>query len=334
MPPIEKRLLFWDEKFRTKRVFTLRQLFDAFSEAFDIDISIRTFRNDMNLLRERGAPLSIKRFDIKNKLLDADNKSHYAYTNDFSLSVRQPITIEDAGRIQQAVHILKQFKHLPQFQYLEDILFKLEREADIKADASIKSKDIIQFEQVSNLRGIERLEMLYQAIVKEHVMDMFYLEFGQNTIQTLLHPYFLKEFNNRWYVFGLDQNKHIIRPFALDRIERLAKSPMPFLSNLSVDFSIYFDDRIGISALDNPPIETIVIKVSQPRAQYVITKPWHTSQIIVEETPQYVSFQYRLIINQELEARVLEFGKDIQIVEPLHFRTRIATILKQALTFY
>jgi predicted DNA-binding transcriptional regulator YafY len=334
MPPRDIRILFWDEKLSTKRRFTLRELQDAFQQAFGISISLRSFRTDLDALREQGAPLRIEKFELKNKLLDADMKSHYFYDTDFSLTPKQPLTAEDVERIRQATTVLKQFKHLPQFRDLEEVLFKLEHEAGIKTPVSKTQNDIIAFEQVPRLRGLERLEFLYRAITKEQVLGLYYKEFDQISIQTLLHPYFLKEFNNRWYIYGLDQNTSIVRPFALDRIERLEPHSFPFIANKSIHFSTYFDNRIGISSFRNTPIETVILRVFQPRAQYVITKPWHESQTIVTETPQYVEFQYQLIINQELEAQVLEFGKDIEVLQPVYFRTQIQTLLTLALSRY
>ena len=341
MPPREIRLLFWDEKLRTKGRFTLRQLLESFSRTFDTDISIRTFREDMKVLRDRNAPLCIERFDIKNAYLLADEKSYYFYTSDFTLSIKQPLNAEDAERMRQALIILKQFKNLPQFRDLEAILFKLEHEAGIKRLTNNDKKDIIKFEQVEQLRGVARLELLYNAILNEQALQLHYMEFEQPSIFTPMHPYFLKEFNNRWYVFGLDQNENIIRPFALDRISRISPSSLPFIRNTSIDFNSYFNDKIGISALGNPPVETIVVRIAQPRAQYVITKPWHDSQTIIEESPitvsqqePYVIFQFRLILNRELEAKILEFGCDIEVIQPLHYRKHIASILQKALMRY
>lgn len=330
----EERLVFWDEKLQTKRRFTLAELFERFETAFKESPSIRTFRSDMKALRERGAPLSIERFDIKNPLRDAENKSHYFYHADFSLTIKQPLTAQDAAHINQAIGILKQFQHLPQFRDLEDILFKLKHEAGIEAPVSVQNKEIIAFEQIHRLRGLERLATLYKAIRDREVLALFYTEFEQPNIQTLLHPYFLKQYNNRWYVYGLDKNGNKIRPYALDRIERLSPTDYPYEANSTIDFDTFFDNRMGISEHGHEPFDTVVLRIQQPRAQYMRTKPWHKSQKLVAETPQYSDFQFDILINKEFEAQVLEFGKDLEVLQPLYFRAQIRQILVQALDKY
>ncbi len=57
----ETRLHFWDEKLQTKRHFTPRELLKAFEQRFKKLPAIRTFREDIKALRERGAPLRIER---------------------------------------------------------------------------------------------------------------------------------------------------------------------------------------------------------------------------------------------------------------------------------
>jgi predicted DNA-binding transcriptional regulator YafY len=41
-----------------------------------------------------------------------------------------------------------------------------------------------------------------------------------------------------------------------------------------------------------------------------------------------------MIIKQELEAAILQYGKDVEVVAPLHLRTKISEILKEAVTFF
>ena len=91
---------------------------------------------------------------------------------------------------------------------------------------------------------------------------------------------------------------------------------------------------MGISSHGHEPFDTIVLRVEQPRAKYMLTKPWHNSQTTLVQTPQYADFQFEMIINKEFEAQVLEFGKDIEVLQPLYFREQIRQILSQALSKY
>ncbi len=363
MVSLEKRLEFWDSKLRNKREYTRAELENAFEKEFEELPSVRTFRSDMKELRKRKAPLSIKRFDTKNSSLESNTKNRYFYTDDFILTVKQPFTIEDAERINQAVSILKQFKHLPQIDDLNVILLKLEHEAGIKLpeankkeEANKKNKankkeeankkteanekeeanekqEIIAFHQAPNLTGLNHLETLYIAIRDQKVLGFFYTEFGKTPIPVVFHPYFLKQYNNRWFVYGLDKNENKLRPYALDRINNISPKQY-YYEPTDIKFNKYFDNRIGISFHGHELFETVVVRVQKPRAFYVDTKHWHISQKTLDDTPQYMDFQFEVLINKELEAQVLEFGKDIEVLQPASFREQIRQIHLQALAQY
>jgi predicted DNA-binding transcriptional regulator YafY len=335
MPNISERLLFWDNKFSSRHRFTPRELMDSFRYTFNETIGLRTLKEDIKELRvKHKAPLRNERFDNRNPTLGTDEKSHYFYDANFTIAPKvMPLTGEDADRIQQAVDVLKQFRHLPHLEDLEKVLFKLEKEAQI-SPTKRQNAAIIDFEQVPQLRGFERLERFYRAIESKKAQIVFYKPFDGATEQLLLHPYFLKEYNNRWFVYGLNQDTEKVTPYALDRIEGLLDAPFPFRPNQYIQFDTFFKNRIGITYFEGDEIETVRLKVAQPRAQYITTKPWHESQTIEVDTPQYVVFRFDLVCNKELEAQILSFGKDIEVVEPPQLRAQIQDILTITLNNY
>jgi predicted DNA-binding transcriptional regulator YafY len=335
MPSTSERLLFWDKKFATLSRFTPQALLDSYRAAFNETISERTLKEDIKKLREdHNAPIRNERFDNRNRVLQPTQKSHYSYEIDFSIAPKVvAFSAEDAGKIQQAITVLKQFQHLPPLKDLEKILFKLKHEAQIYP-TELQGRDIIAFEQVSTLVGFDRLEALYRAIQAEQVLSVYYKPFDAVSESLVLHPYFLKEFNNRWFVYGLNQDEDRVVPYAFDRIVRIEPLDLPFRPNQNIDFSTFFRNRIGITYYYGDEVVTVRLKVAQPRAQYIITKPWHLSQILEEETALYAIFKFNLVCNKELETQVLSFGKDIEVLEPPHLRTQIQKVLITALRTY
>jgi predicted DNA-binding transcriptional regulator YafY len=71
--------------------------------------------------------------------------------------------------------------------------------------------------------------------------------------------------------------------------------------------------------------------VDLPRANYIRTKPLHQSQQeISQETNQtHVVFTYQLRFNNELFAKLLEFGKDLEIIEPRHLREKMTVHIQE-----
>ena len=205
LPPLEERILFWDKKFGTKEHFTPEQLLFSFKLQFGKDISERSMKGDFAELQNRGAPLENKRFGLREEGLNKDQKSHYFYNTYFSLpkvtSESQPSLLpNEIERIEQAIAILKEFNHLPQFDDLKSVLLKL------NIEVGKKDQKVVDFEQITSLKGLHHLERLYKAIVEQKVLNLSYEAFDKPPIEVLLHPYFLKQFNNRWYVYGFDSD--------------------------------------------------------------------------------------------------------------------------------
>lgn len=258
-----------------------------------------------------------------------------------------PIVPEDIPKIRRALSILKQLEGLPQSDYLNDILVKLE---SYNSYRGAPSEEVVSFDY-SKLTGSRYLGNLYEAIVNKKTLTIYYkpYEMDTNDISRFekvskynaekgfclpFHSYYLKEFNKRWFVLGYTEGVEGLTCLALDRITSISDSFRPYIKNEKIDFTAYFKDIIGVTHLKDYTLETFEFQIQKPRAYYVRTKFWHNSQIETEETPQYITFRYMLHYNRELEARVLEFGKDINVVSPLWFRARIAAILKEATAQY
>lgn len=336
MKATQERLDFWNDVFNTMKRFTLQDLHRRYKRDFndDKDISERTIKADFQKLRALHAPLDAKRFGNRDQTLEHDEKCHYFYTHAFVLHTKPEFTSEDAKHIQEVVSILKQFQYLPQLDDLKSVLSKIEQRLNPSDTASGETSYMIAFDQVPKLHGIHHLAYFYNAIVAQKAQFMYYKPFDKPLEQVTIHPYFLKQFRNRWFVYGLNTNANQVFPYALDRIKRVENSLLPFTPNNHIDFKTYFTHLMGITYyLGDVPYQ-VRLKVRKPRAYYMDTKPWHTSQVIEKEEDTYMIFKFKLVLNKELEAQILEFGKAIEVLEPLSLRQNIYNILKETIGYY
>lgn len=69
----------------------------------------------------------------------------------------------------------------------------------------IRKKDndkFVSFETNESLTNIGLLPELYLAIRDKKVISFQYCPYGKKYRKVIFHPHFLKEYNNRWFVFG------------------------------------------------------------------------------------------------------------------------------------
>ncbi|MCF6222908.1 MAG: WYL domain-containing protein [Flavobacteriaceae bacterium] len=256
-------------------------------------------------------------------------KRVYRYVDsNFSIS-NQPLNEADANHLKSALLTLSRFKGLPQFDWVNELTIRLEDSFSLTKE----TKDIISFEENEYLKGKEHITQLYNAIHYKKVLKIKYKNFKSEEPQIfILHPYYLKQYNNRWFLFGKNRDFENLTNLALDRIIDIEEANGQYLE-ADINFNEYFEDVIGVS-VNEVPIQKILLKVSKNAINYIKTKPLHGSQKIKEENDRFTWVELELIPNYELESQILSFGDNIEVVHPLNLREGLKERIELLLTKY
>jgi len=201
-------------------------------------------------------------------------------------------------------------------------------------DQSKYKQGFIHFKGSPEIKSIQYFDPIVRAIENREVLRLYYLPFYEDKPYfNDVHPYLLKEHQSRWYLVGLNAFKGKIRTYALDRIRDLQVAEGAEYSLPAFDTEAYFKYAIGIIAPEGlPPL--IKLAVQKTQAQYLITRPWHDSQNIVEENEEEVVFSFRVHPTYEFRSLVLSLGKDGTILEPVSLREEMKQELEQMLKQY
>ena len=296
-------------------------LYDAFSER--ISVSRRQLYLDLNHMESNaGYKADIEHYRDGKKM-------YYRYTNpDFSIE-KTPITSEEMDQLKETILMLNRFKGMPHFEWMEELLSKLEDTFHLKGSED----SVIGFEQNLDLKGLENITPLFEAIVNKQVLNIRYKSFKANKpITCEIHPYFLKQYNSRWFLFGWNTEFGMITNFALDRIEAI--SPMlaeyrPKPAN--INFDEYFDDIVGVTIPKEKRIEHIVMRITPDQYPYIKNKPLHPSQ---HNYDKEFRISIDVIPNKELIALLLSFGSQLEVLEPQNVREMMREHVKTLNKFY
>jgi predicted DNA-binding transcriptional regulator YafY len=144
----------------------------------------------------------------------------------------------------------------------------------------------------------------------------------------------LKQYNNRWFLFGKHNEFSNLTNLALDRIQTVNQASISFDESELVDFEEYFDDFIGVTKPNESQLTTIVLKASNQLAPYIKTKPMHGSQKVVKQSENNFIFSIDVIPNFELKKLLLSFGNEITVIEPLELKNEITEILNKNIKNY
>ena len=128
----------------------------------------------------------------------------------------------------------------------------------------------------------------------------------------------------------MDNGHDRIANVALDRIQHIDNANVVFKKNDSVDFETYFDDIIGVTIPgEDVKKESIILRFTKERFPYVVSKPIHQSQRIVEGKDCDVEIKVKP--NRELYQQIFSFIPDIEVISPQWLRDEIIEKIKENL---
>jgi len=315
------------------RKWTLEDLIDACSDALsefegrDENVSRRTVQADIQMMRSDklgyNAPIVVKQ-----------NK-YYTYEDpDYSIT-NVPLTEQDTAMMADAVNVLKQLSGFSAFAGMEDIIGRLE---DHVSAIRHEKRPIIYFEKNDALVGLNYITPLYEAIAAQRPIRIVYQSFKNPREQDyVFSPYVLKEFRNRWFVFGRKQGKAGVMNLALDRIRLITPAPpdVEFIPMGKFNPETYFNDLIGVTKDRTMKPQKVRFRADAWQVPYIRTKPLHKSQMVVDvDEDGNAIFQIEVILNYELEKDLLGFGESIEVLSPKSLRDSIKKRLKEAVGKY
>ncbi|MEB2777482.1 WYL domain-containing protein [Algoriphagus sp. D3-2-R+10] len=302
----------------------------------NISISKRTLQDDLKFFRETyNAEIIKERRDVpheKQHLIVSKSKlDTYRYADRTFSIANLPINKKERESMLEALGVLYRLSHMSSFHWLKETI----QELQIIRNEGIPDEKIISFEESSLLKGIDFLRPLYEAIFKKSVLEIKYFSFKQNQeFDFTISPYFLKQYNKRWFLFGKSHTQFLVNPnrllnLPLDRISLIQKSEKPYIRNEGLNSSEYFKDIIGVTFEENSKKEDIKIKIDSSQFHYIESKPLHESQVVLERNSDHVTIMISVYPNIELESLILSKGDFFEVISPDYFRRNISERIKK-----
>jgi len=262
-------------------------------------------------------------FSIPLERIRHGKKVYYRYSEpEFSIK-NQKISDDEIDTINSALMVLLRFRGIPQFEWVNEIFPKLQSAFQDK-----EPTEVISFDQNEFLIGLDNLPTLYKSITNKSALIIEYQSFKDiEPKQLIVHPYFLKQYNKRWFLFGLNHKDKLIYNLPLDRIKSISQSSEKYIENTTLDFIEYFEDIVGVSLTPNEQPIKIKLKINNEVTPYILTKPIHGSQKKKESLVDGTIIEIEVIPNIELRQLILSYGDGIEVISPNCFRDQIKNVI-------
>lgn len=292
--------------------------------AHGLKVSEKTIVNDLNVLKSKdliqtsGAGRSIEYLPV-NRLK----------TIEFEKDI---LDYDDLFSLEMALISLNQLKFFNLSQDLKNVILKMEKE--LKKEPRTK-KEIVSFQSAYLQIDPSIFQTIFEATSHAKVLYLEYQSFTSKPLAKFnFHPYFLKQFNNRWFVIGYREDEKRIDHLGIERLKGVR-----LLNNIKYNSIHYISPQeyskhlFGVSKGDLKP-QKIELLFSKHRAPYFISKPMVENISIKKEKSEQVKISFTCIINKEFIAEVLSFGSDVIVLGPASLKARIQDEIKKAVQNY
>jgi len=307
----------------------------------NIKLSKRTIQEDLKFIREtyRAEIEQIRREvpETKSRYIKSKSKlDTYRYKDsDFSIA-NLPINKKERDGMLEVLGVLYRLSHMKSLSWLKETI----QELQLIRTEGIPKEDIIAFEESPQLKGIEFLKPSYDSIAANQAVEIEYYSYNQGKEFTFtVSPYFLKQYNRRWFLFARSHENFLENPerllnLPLDRIRSFKVSKANYIQNVGINPSDYFNDIVGVTFDEMGKKEKVLIKVKSDHYHYIASKPFHHSQVVLQQNTEWFLIQIDVVPNVELESQILSRGESLEVVSPLVLREKLKEKLKKALNNY
>ena len=288
-------------------------------------IKIRQLRSDIQFMRSEAgynAPLISKRTEE-----ESDTNKHVYFYSDPNFSIyNSPLNETEAKQMKGALELFQRFSGSPGFEWVEGMNVMLKNKFGGGDDK------VISFESNVDYTGYNWISPFFNAVVQKKVLWVTYTPFTGGSFSFIFHPYYLKQYNGRWFIFGLNEELGIETwTLSLDRVHAIKEAKAAYIST-DLDWDYHFSEIIGVTRYQKP-IETIELLFNEKRGKYAETKPLHESQRN-KWTDKGFLVTLKLIPNLELEQVILSYGEDVEVLSPESLRLTIQNRVEQMQTVY
>lgn len=321
------REIIIDRCLQSRRGYSTKEIFDKCNDALErrgeMPLSaMNTIRNDIAAIENR--------WHVIVEQIRSGREVRYRYENPSFSIFNTPLTENDIAQLMQSVSLLQRFEGMPGFEWVEEM------SAHLQLTVSTGSEPVVGFDENKELKGMSFFTPLFKSILAKKTIRISYKSYkSDKLIEAVIHPYYLKEYNQRWFLFALNDEFKNISNYALDRIVSVTKASTKYIPNTTIDFAHYFDNVVGVSVVPDVEIQTVEIWVDKEQLPYTLSKPIHKSQKVVERREDGSAvLSIKVAPNFELIQLLLSFGDRIEVLSPEPLREEIYSRIKNNLQKY
>lgn len=213
----------------------------------------------------------------------------------------------------------------PHYQWARLFLTMLE-----KTGGNVERNSCVEFQNNNELKGLEWFSSLLESCLNHEPLTIVYKPYHSEELTFYVSPYWLKQYNNRWFLICKDDRYDTNTHLALDRIVSVEANPTIRFRRMKESQDAYFRHVIGVTKHPNGQKKAVVLRVQPERIKYIETKPFTDMQTIKQNEDGTYDVGFRIEMNteepeknKELIQTIMSFGSDVEVISPVEIRNEV-----------
>ena len=294
-------------------------------------VSARQYKYDIDRLQEE--------YGIDVDVTTIGGKKCYTYSDhDFSIKDGNAIGQAELNALSKITTYLSDFAGLGADAGLNDVTDEIGRIMGYDSHDNA----VISFEKAALVGHAPKsigavFAELFRAIVQHQALNVTYTVVRRGDREWTVHPQFLKQYNQRWYLMAIRHGAKAdeISNLALDRIKLVSTNNAVKYVKSGIDFADYFADVVGVTKPKGTKPQEVILSIDRGEYSYIESKPIHPSQDeLFDSDDSHVRISLYVYDNYELRSKILSLGSKATVVEPQSLRDKLKQELLKTLDNY
>lgn len=312
-----------DQMLTARKVVPVREFLN------ELDISLATFKRDLEYLRDRlNAPIVWDR-DAGGYRYDLQNGRGPAFSLPgiwFNASEAHALLLMQA--LLKDIHpgLLG-----PQIEPLQARLKALLGSADHSGEEVEKRFRLVH--ATRRVMPLKHFEVIASATLNRKRLKIVHFSRERNeTTERFISPQQIVFYRDNWYVDAWCHLRRAIRSFAIDAITTAEPMEEPARELSKAVLKEYFEKGYGIFSGTN--VQWARLKFTPTRARWVASESWHAEQRARFASDGSYLLEVPYSDDRELLMDILRHGDEVEVVGPKTLRERVRGVLEATLEKY
>jgi predicted DNA-binding transcriptional regulator YafY len=320
-----QRIAFIHRRLKHKRDYpSARRLAEDYLEETGDEFSERTFKRDIEWLRDEQAPIEY----------DARRHGYYYADETFELPTVM-LTEGDLLAVLVTERALAAYRNSPYYERLRSVFDRLT--SLLPERVTVATEDLARAvtvitEPVTEIDG-EVWQTVQSCLERERSIALHYRAPGYTTSAVrVIDPYHIVGYRGEWYLIGYSHHDEEVRIYALGRVTKAVATLDRFDRPAAFDPADYIDPAFGVF-LGGESVD-IAVRFDAAVASKIRERFWHPEQQVEEADDGGIILRFRTNQREQTLFWVAQWGPNAEILEPAELREQAAAWMEAAAARY